>query len=1302
MQIIYGNGALSNFDQNRYLEKLNEKSKINHLSIHSIKAEYVHFLEVDCALKDENLEKATQLLDYGAEKKLLEADKSKAFILVTPRIGTISPWSSKASDIFHNCSLTDVKQIERGIIYYLKADKDLSENDLKIIANSLHDRMTETFFLNLDQLVLFKHQSNKRSVKRVDMLSNGKEALISINQSLGLALSDDEIDYLYENYLKLQRNPTDVELMMFAQANSEHCRHKIFKADWVIDGDKKEKSLFSMIQNTHEHHSDGILSAYSDNSAVIEGHKVEYFSKDPLTNNYSFEDKQIDIQMKVETHNHPTAISPFPGAATGSGGEIRDEVATGRGAKVKAGLTGYTVSNLNIPGLKQPWEQIYGKPNRLASALDIMIEAPLGGAAFNNEYGRANLCGYFRTFEAEIDGKMRGFHKPIMIAGGFGNIKRDYVLKNKIPAKAKLIVLGGPGMVIGLGGGAASSVSSGEVTEDLDFASVQRDNPEMQRRAYEVIEACFNLKEKNPIISVHDVGAGGLSNALPELVADCDRGAYFDLNKILISDPAMSPLEIWCNESQERFVLSILDKDVALFESIAKRERCPFSIVGEALEEEILILEDTEKNEKVIDLPLSVLLGKPPKLTKDVKSLALKKTAFNHEKININEAIKRVLQFPAVSDKSFLITIGDRSVGGMTTRDQMVGPWQIPVSDVAVTASGYTTRKGEAMAIGERPVLAMMNPKAAAKMVIGEAITNISASFIEHLSDIKLSANWMAASNVEGEDAILFEMVKEVGMEFCPQLDLTIPVGKDSLSMQTTWQNEETNNKKQVISPVSLVATAFAPVSDIRKTLTPKLVMNSASETRLVLIDLGNKKNRLGGSVLAQVYNELGDETPDIEASKLKGFFAAIQLLNQKNKLLAYHDRSDGGLFTTLAEMMFATRCGMEIHLDSVCDDPIKALFSEELGCVLQIKHNDLDEVLNTLHSFKLDAFVIGEINKNEQLVIEHDLDTIVDISRLEMQKLWSETSYQIQSLRDNSDCAKEEFARISDEKDHGLFALSDCKLDENIALPYLNLETKPKVAILREQGVNSHNEMAAVLHLNGFETVDVHMSDLVSGKDLKEFKGLVACGGFSYGDVLGAGGGWAKSILFNEHLKTIFKEFFHREDTFSLGVCNGCQMFSQIKSLIPGADHWPRFVRNLSEQYEARLTMVEILDSPSILFKGMKGYKLPIVISHGEGRAQFDNQEFIDQVFDTKKVSMKYIDYDGKETMKYPANPNGSPRGISSLTNHDGRHTIMMPHPERVFRVMQMSWHPSQWDKYEYSPWMRIFANARVWVGDK
>jgi phosphoribosylformylglycinamidine synthase len=1292
MQVVFGNRALSVFDHERLLSILQTELT----GIEDIQAEYIHFIETTPPLTPEQTTQVEKLLNYGAHGKL--ENHEGELILIVPRLGTISPWSSKATDIMHNCGLTNIVRVERGIAYYLQTHGDFTEAQRAKVAGFIHDMMTETVLYHLSDMPDLSATREKGKLQIVPMLAEGCKALEQVNVKLGLALSEDEIDYLFENFTALDRDPTDVELMMFAQANSEHCRHKIFRAHWTIDGEERPHGLFNMIKNTYENYHENVLSAYSDNAAVIAGSKGDRLLRDNASNQYYFNNENIHIQIKVETHNHPTAISPFPGAATGSGGEIRDEAATGRGARPKAGLTGFTVSNLNIPGFNQPWELPYGKPERMQSALNIMLEAPIGGASFNNEFGRPNLCGYFRTFEQNVDGEVRGFHKPIMLAGGYGNIREDHVLKHKIPVGAKLILFGGPGMLIGLGGGAASSVDSGQSSENLDFASVQRGNPEIERRAQELIDACCALGDRNPIVSIHDVGAGGISNALPELVADCDRGAIFDLNSILVADKAMSPLEIWCNESQERYVLAIEAHRLTDFEALAKRERCPFVVVGEAIEEQKLVLTDIHSSQNPIDMPLSLLLGKPPQTVKNVTSIPGKTTDWNYSNVDIEDAVSRVLQFPAVADKSFLITIGDRSVGGMTARDQMVGPWQVPVADVAVTASSFTTYTGEAMAIGERPVLAMMNPEAAARVTIAEAITNISASYIDHICDIKLSANWMAACGHEGEDANLYEMVKTVGMEFCPEIDLTIPVGKDSLSMKTKWTDGVED--KSVTSPVALVVTAFAPVLDVRKTLTPRLQLDMEA-TDLILIDLGENKQRMGGSVLAQVYSELGQETPDIEARILRNFFMAIQKLNHNGKILAYHDRSDGGLMAVLAEMMFASHCGLDIHLDGLGEDPISALFNEELGVVIQVCNIDRDEVLSMLEVFKLDAFVIGEPAAHHQLHIQHDIDDVYIADRIDLHRLWSKTSFKIQSLRDHAGCAQEEYDQLLNNEDDGLFAKTSFNIGENIATPFLDVETKPKVAILRDQGVNGHLEMAAAFSLNGFDAIDVHMSDLQSGCiNLKDFKGLVACGGFSYGDVLGAGGGWAKSILFNPMLSAQFKEFFHREDTFSLGVCNGCQMLAQLKDLIPGADHFPRFVRNLSEQFEGRLSMVEIPKSNSILLKGMVGTQVPVIVSHAEGRVKYYQNGDFQALADHHQVALRYIDHLGNPANTYPLNPNGSEDGRAGFCSEDGRVTIMMPHPERVFRNLQLSWHPQGWKHKEFSPWMRIFANARVWVG--
>ena len=1287
MQIHTGNAALSAFDRQRLLEALQARSS----GVTAVAAEYVHLLALDQKLSATQRDHLEHLLDYGAEGQLDDTARQGNVVIVLPRTGTISPWSSKATDIMHHCGLEGVRRVERGVVYYLEGEQP----DLPALAGALYDRMTETCFFDWQSIPdLEATRRNKPALQVVPLQASGRQALEAMNRSLGLALSDDEMTYLYDSFSNLGRDPTEVELMMFAQANSEHCRHKIFKASWEIDGEARSWGLFDMIQQTWHHHKEGVLSAYSDNAAVLQGFSAERLLRN-ASGVYYTSYEPVDIQIKVETHNHPTAISPFPGAATGAGGEIRDEAASGRGGVTKAGLTGYTVSNLNLPDMPQPWEAPYGKPARICSAMEIMLEAPIGGAAFNNEFGRPNLCGYFRTFEQQVDGHMRGYHKPIMLAGGYGSIREEHIHKHEIPAGARLVVLGGPGMLIGLGGGAASSRSSGQSAEDLDFASVQRGNPEMQRRAQEVIDACWALGEFNPLISVHDVGAGGLSNALPELVADWERGAVFDLQAIQVADPALSALEIWCNESQERYVLAIAREDEARFAEICQRERCPYAVVGEATNEQTLILRDRDSEQDPIHMPLGVLLGKPPRLHRQVASTAGAHTAWEYQSIPVNEAVARVLRHPAVADKSFLITIGDRSVGGLTARDQMVGPWQEPVADVAVTSSSFSGKTGEAMAIGERPVLALMDAAAAARITIGEAVTNIAAADIDYLAEVKLSANWMAACGMEGEDARLYQMVQTAGLEFCPALNLTIPVGKDSLSMHTSWQQGE--HSQAVTAPVSLITTAFAPVSNVRKTLTPQLNLDIQS-TDLVLIDLGRGRNRLGGSIFAQVYNELGEHPPDAEAESLKNFFSELQFWSDKGKILAYHDRSDGGLFVTLAEMMFASRCGMKINLGAF-DDLHAALFSEELGAVIQIRHSEAEKILAGLSSHGLETWVIGEPSADGMLSIRHDMTTVFKAPWYELHKTWSETSYAMRYYRDHSSCAREAYDNSADPHDEGLYTHISFDHDKNILAPYQGQRRRPKVAILREQGVNSHREMAAAFHLSGFEAVDVHMSDLLDGRmDLEAFKGLAVCGGFSYGDVLGAGGGWARSILFNTRLYDCFTAFFERPDTFTLGVCNGCQMLAQLKALIPGASHWPRFVRNYSEQFEARFSMVEVMETPSILMRGMAGTQLPIVISHGEGRVSFDDDAA--RLASESWQALRYLNNQGGVAQSYPLNPNGSVAGLAGFCSADGRVTIMMPHPERSFRVAQLSWSPQAWQKYEFSPWKRLFDNARCWVG--
>ncbi len=1297
MLILRGSPALSPFR----LARLQAALKQPIPALEHLYAEYLHLADVERTLDESEQATLGQLLSYGPSATVEEPQGK--LLLVIPRLGTISPWASKATDIAHNCGLDKVRRLERGIAYYLNARVEISEQQLKEAAALLHDRMIEQVLASADDAeALFRNQE-PAPLRTVDILGGGREELARANSDWGLALAADEIDYLVENFTTLGRNPSDVELMMFAQANSEHCRHKIFNADWIIDGQEQEKSLFSMIRNTHQKNPGKTLSAYKDNSAVIEGPVAGRFFPEPGSNKYTYHKEPMAILMKVETHNHPTAISPFPGAATGSGGEIRDEGATGRGSKPKAGLTGFSVSNLRIPGFEQPWEVDYGKPGRIVSALDIMLDGPLGGAAFNNEFGRPAINGYFRTYEAKVPGpegeEVRGYHKPIMLAGGLGNIRVEHVEKNIIPPGAQLVVLGGPAMLIGLGGGAASSMASGESAENLDFASVQRGNPEIERRCQEVIDRCWQLGDANPIVSIHDVGAGGLSNAMPELVNDAGRGASFELRAIPNDEPGMSPMEIWCNEAQERYVLAIKPEDMERFAALCERERAPFAVIGEAKKEQQLVLGDGHFDNTPIDMPLEVLLGKPPKMLREVQHKPYQKNEFNTQKIDIRDAAYRLLRLPTIADKTFLITIGDRTVTGLINRDQMVGPWQVPVADCGVTASSYDSYCGEAMAMGERTPLALLDHAASARMAVGEALTNIAAASIEDISDIVLSANWMAPAGHPGEDAGLYDAVKAVGMELCPALGIAIPVGKDSMSMKTVWQ--ENGKEKSVTAPLSLIISAFAPVKDVRHTLTPEL-QTDKGDTDLILIDLGKGRNRLGGSCLTQVYKALGHHGPDLDdAQALKQFFAVIQELNSECKLLAYHDRSDGGLFTTIAEMAFAAHCGVTLQLDELGDDKVAALFSEELGAVIQVRHEDTDEVLSALREMELGhcAFVIGEVNEEDRIVIRNGAEVLLDEARIDLHRAWSETTYRMQSLRDNADCATEEYERLLDGNDPGLFAELSYDIDDDVAAPFIAKGVRPSVAVLREQGVNGQIEMAAAFDRAGFDAVDVHMSDIISGRvSLDEYKGLVACGGFSYGDVLGAGEGWAKSILFNDRARDQFEAFFKREDSFGLGVCNGCQMMSNLHELIPGAATWPHFVRNLSEQFEARVAMVEVLKSPSLFLQGMEGSRMPIAVAHGEGRAEFRPGHTAEEALRTQQVALRYVDNYGDPTEVYPANPNGSPLGITGLCSDDGRFTIMMPHPERVFRAVQHSWRPDEWS--EDGPWMRMFRNARVWVG--
>jgi phosphoribosylformylglycinamidine synthase len=1309
--------------------------------------------------------------DVGLLNRLLGLDKAAgepefkgkiSSLLVVPRLGTISPWSSKATDIARHCALPQVTRIERGVLYYLKtkSGKPLTDAEKKVVLPLLHDRMTESVVSDIAGAStelgtgiedrIFKH-GTPQPLSTVNILEGGNAALEAANRKLGLALSADEIDYLVENFTRLERNPTDVELMMFAQANSEHCRHKIFNADWIIDDQQQTISLFGMIRNTHKLHPEGTVVAYSDNSSVIEGAEIERFypRKD---GSYAFSKELTHTLMKVETHNHPTAIAPFAGAATGSGGEIRDEGATGTGSKPKAGLTGFSVSNLCIPGFVQPWEifekgeegrdkgksaaplltlplstegaipsplnpsHTYGKPSRIASPLQIMIDGPLGGAAFNNEFGRPNLAGYFRTFEEQVNGEVRGYHKPIMLAGGVGSIAAQHTHKHELPNGAVLIQLGGPGMLIGLGGGAASSMDTGANAENLDFDSVQRGNPEMQRRAQEVIDRCWQMGDNNPILSIHDVGAGGISNALPELVHGGGKGAHFELRSVPSEERGMTPMQIWSNEAQERYVLAIPVERVLEFQALCERERCPFAVLGTAIREDQLVVHDEEFGNNAVDMPLSVLLGKPPKMTRKVTREQVMLPKFDTGNIVLKEAIERVLRLPSVADKTFLISIGDRTVGGMTARDQMVGPWQVPVADVAVTLMGYNTYLGEAFALGERTPIAVLNAPASGRMAIGEAITNIAAAQIGKIGDIKLSANWMAAAGHHGEDAALFDTVKAVGMELCPQLGISIPVGKDSMSMKTTWKEGE--QSKAVTAPLSLIVTAFAPCTDARKTLTPQLAADT--DTVVLLFDLGSGKNRMGGSALAQVYKQVGDVAPDVDdAKKLKAFFNLIQRFNREGKLLAYHDRSDGGMLASLCEMSFASHIGLDIRLDECKGDDLGILFNEELGALVQVHCDDLADIFVQCEDAGLGSvYEVARLNTGGIINITRGKTNLFSDNAITLRRIWSETTYQMQKLRDNPACAQQEYDRTLDAKDPGLHIKLNYDPNENpytvrgepvepptSAHPSTSsgrtaaavLTSRPRMAILREQGVNGHVEMAAAFDRAGFTSVDVHMSDIISGRvKLADFKGFVACGGFSYGDVLGAGEGWAKSILFNPRARDEFEAFFKRSDTFALGVCNGCQMMSNLHEIIPGAENWAHFARNQSEQFEARFVMVEVQQTPSILFDGMVGSRMPIVVAHGEGYADFGNAKRLHDV--QPLVTLRYVDHYGKPTTTYPLNPNGSPQGITGLTTPDGRFSIMMPHPERVFRAVQNSWYPKEWQ--ENGAWLRMFQNARKWVG--
>lgn len=1284
-----GQSALSKFRLHQLLRKLS----LIDTRLVSLSARFSYFVSLSGELTAEENERLDALLLSDEVRESFSSDVQLVYI--APRPGTISPWSSKATDIAHACGLTGIDRIERGTCFALKASQALDEEALHLVGEALHDRMTECQFSHAeDARVLFaKHKPEL--LQSIPLSVEGTGALARANDALGLALSADEIDYLSQNYAAIRRDPTDAELMMFAQANSEHCRHKIFNADWVIDGEAQAEQLFGMIRSTTAASPAGVVSAYSDNAAVIEGWPGQRLMPNMRDRSYAAAEEPIQILMKVETHNHPTAISPFAGAATGAGGEIRDEGATGLGAKPKAGLTGFTVSHLRIPGFPQPWEIDFPHPGRMATPLQIMLEGPIGAAAFNNEFGRPNLLGYFRTFEAQLpwllDHEIRGYHKPIMIAGGVGNVRSMHAEKIDVPVGAKIIILGGPAMLIGLGGGAASSLASGSSSEELDFASVQRGNPEMERRAQEVIDRCWAMGETNPILLIHDVGAGGLSNAVPEAVDHSKHGAIVELRDVPNAEPGMSPMSIWCNEAQERYVLLVAPDQFDEFAALCKRENCPYADIGHLTEERRLIVNDRDFDNCVIDMPMEMLLGKTPQVTRIVERIIRPEQALDLSGIELEEAILRVLRFPAVADKTFLIHIGDRTVGGLCVRDQLVGPWQTPVSDVAITASDFTGNTGEAMSMGERTPLAVLNAPASGRMAVGEAITNIAAAAIDDIGQIRLSANWMAAAGHPGEDANLFDTVKAVGLNLCRELGIAIPVGKDSLSMRARW--EDACGAHEVVAPVSLIVSAFAPVANVRRHLTPQLRV-VGEPSKLLLIDPSDGHARLGGSCLAQVFDRQGGTAPDVDdAQKLIKFFQSIQLLNDKELILAYHDRADGGLLATIAEMMFAGHLGASLCLASAEQDLLARLFNEELGAVVQIAASKLSAACQILEECGSTWVEIGQVEADNQLSIYYDDKVVLRMDRVDLQRAWSETSWRMQTLRDNPETARQEYDRILDVADPGLNPRLTFDPAEDVVAPFVG-GAKPRVAVLREQGVNSQYEMAAAFMKAGFDAVDVHMNDLIERRDaLSNYHGIVACGGFSYGDVLGAGGGWAKSILYQTFLRDAFAEFFARGSSFSLGVCNGCQMLSHLDKLIPGANHWPRFLRNQSEQFEARLNLVEIMPSPSIFLNDMAGSRLPIATSHGEGRAVFESGE--DHI--GAKIALRYVDNYGAVTECYPANPNGSIAGVCGVSSSDGRVTLMMPHPERVARTVQNSWHPHEWG--EEGPWLRMFRNARISV---
>ena len=1285
---VSGGNALSPFRAAALLRRLQAAIP----AMTAVSARYVHHVASDAALDGATSETVTRLLTYGPPAGPVATGASTATVVVAPRLGTLSPWASKATDIAHSCGVA-VHRVERVVEYTLASSEPLSESAWGACADLLHDRMTESAFATVEESIHLFDERDAEPMAHVDVIGRGREAIEEANVAFGLALSDDEIDYLVTAFTGLERNPTDVELMMFAQANSEHCRHKIFNADFVIDGEPQTASLFGMIRHTEAVNGQGTVVAYKDNASVMEGGRITRWA--PGTGDgpseYVATPDDVHVLMKVETHNHPTAISPFPGAATGSGGEIRDEGATGRGSAPKAGLTGFAVSNLHLPGTDEPWERDpYGAPGHIASPLDIMIAGPLGGAAFNNEFGRPGLGGFFRVYEQTVDGVRRGYHKPIMSAGGLGSISASQTEKIAYEPGTLLVQIGGPGMRIGMGGGAASSMAAGANAAELDFDSVQRGNPEIQRRAQEVINHCWRMGADNPILSIHDVGAGGLSNAFPELVDGAGLGARFDLSAVPVEESGLAPKEIWSNESQERYVLALAPSSLEEFAALCERERCPYAVVGVARDDDLLVLApgplDAAGDDRPIDMPMEVLFGKPPKMTREVRRVQRRAPELDLTGVDLREAAYAILRHPSVASKRFLITIGDRTVGGLNHRDQMVGPWQVPVSDVAVTLSDYTGLAGQAMASGERMPLAAVNAPASGRMAVGEALTNLFAAPVT-LSGVKLSCNWMAACGEDGEDAALYDTVQAVAMELCPALGISVPVGKDSLSMRTRW-TDEAGEARQVTSPVSLVVSAFASLPSVAGTWTPELRPGST----LVLVDLGAGKDRLGGSMLAQVSGQYGDVVPDLDdPSRLVALATALGELRREGLVTSYHDRSDGGLWASACELAFAGATGLSLDVHRVA-----ALFSEELGVVLGVADTDTERVLAVLTAAGLGevSSVVGRTSADRRVRVSILGEEVLDEDLTELAQAWDEVSWRIAALRDNPECADEEHAAAGVAAPTLVVSTTYDPADD-VAAPYVSRGARPKVAILREQGVNSHIETAYAFHAAGFATYDVHMTDLQTGRfDLADVVGLVACGGFSYGDTLGAGEGWARSVLFNPQLTDAFSTFFHRDDTFGLGICNGCQMFGALTDLIPGADAWPRFTRNRSEQFEARLSLVEVMESPSLFFAGMGGSRMPIAVAHGEGLADFSMQG------DAAGVvrSARFVNADGSVAVTYPANPNGSPDGLTAVTTPDGRFTAMMPHPERVARNAQLSWTTAPLDAV--SPWQRMFRNARVWVG--